>query len=95
MYKSHSPYQKVKGLPYILDNAERIIFLDYSLGKPTILILMIFLDDNLNLGVKKKKFIFYHYGQNSYDDMKWQIKILTNNQQAKFGEYNNISFNRI
>ena len=50
---------------------------------------MIFLDDNLN---KEKELIFYHYGQDSYDDIKWQIKVLTNNQQAKLGEYNNISF---
>ena len=43
-------------------------------------------------GCKEKEFVFYHYGQDSYDDIKWQIKVLTDNQQAKFGEYNNVSF---
>lgn len=58
MYKSHSPYQKVKGLPYILDNAERIIFFGYSLGQTDHSYFDDFLDDNLNLGVKKKNLYF-------------------------------------
>lgn len=53
---------------------------------------MIFFRRQSQFGCKEKELIFYHYGQDSYDDIKWQIKVLTNNQQAKLGEYNNISF---
>lgn len=75
-----------------MDNAERIIFFGYSLGQTDHSYFDDFFRRQTQFGCKEKEFIFYHYGQNSYDDMKWQIKILTNNQQAKFGEYNNISF---
>lgn len=92
LYKSHNPYQKVKGLPYILDNAEKIVFFGYSLGQTDHSYFDDFFRRQSQFGCKEKELIFYHYGQDSYDDIKWQIKVLTNNQQAKLGEYNNISF---
>lgn len=92
LYKSHNPYQKVKGLPYILDNAEKIVFFGYSLGQTDHSYFDDFFRQQSQFGCKEKELIFYHYGQDSYDDIKWQIKVLTNNQQAKLGEYNNISF---
>lgn len=36
--------------------------------------------------------VFYHYGQEAYDNIIWQLKALTNNRISYLNQYNNIRF---
>ena len=41
---------------------------------------------------KEKEFIFYHYGSDAYDDIIWNLKLLTNNRTAYLNQYNKLTF---
>lgn len=92
LYKSHSRHQNVKDLPYILDKAKNIIFFGYSIGETDHSYFDDFFMRQTQFNCDKKKFIFFHYGKSSYDDIKWQLKNLTKNRLAKLNEYNDIKF---
>lgn len=92
LYKSHSKYQNIKGLDLILDGAQKIIFFGYSLGKTDHSYFDDFFKKQSEPGCDRKEFVFYYYGDDSYDDIIWQLKHLTGNQTSKFKERNVITF---
>ena len=92
LYKSHNKYQDVRGLPQILENADEIIFFGYSLGETDHSYFDDFFKNQTKKDCHSKSFVFYHYGQDAYDDIIWQLKTLTNNRTSYLNQYNNIRF---
>lgn len=92
LYKSYNKYQEVKGLPHILGNADNIIFFGYSLGETDHSYFDDFFKNQTEKNCRSKNFVFYHYGQDAYDDIIWQLKALTNNRTSYLNQYNNIQF---
>jgi hypothetical protein len=92
LYKSYSRYQDVRGLPQILKNADKIIFFGYSLGETDHSYFDDFFKNQTKENCRSKSFVFYHYGQAAYDDLIWQLKLLTHNRTSYLNQYNNIQF---
>lgn len=40
----------------------------------------------------KKKIIFCHYGEQAYNDLKWQLRIFTDKQLSAFEMFNDVKF---
>lgn len=92
LYKSHNKRQKVRGLPLILENADKIIFFGYSLGETDHSYFDDFFKNQTKKDCRSKSLVFYHYGQDAYDDIIWQLKTLTNNRTSYLNQYNTIEF---
>lgn len=92
LFKSHSKYQNVVGLPQILKNANKIIFFGYSLGETDYSYFEDFFKDQSKSGCDRKSIIFYHYGGEAYDDMLWSLRSLTNNRTSYLKQYNALQF---
>lgn len=92
LYKSHNKRQEVRGLPLILENADKIIFFGYSLGETDHSYFDDFFLNQTKKDCRSKSFVFYHYGQDAYDDIIWQLKTLTNNRTSYLNQYNTIEF---
>ena len=92
IYKSHNINKNVEGLPRILENANKIIFFGYSLGETDHSYFSDFFETQATPQCHSKTIKFYHYGQDAYDDIIWQLKALTNNRTSYLNQYNNIQF---
>lgn len=92
LYKSHNINKDVRGLPNILENANKIIFFGYSLGETDHSYFSDFFEAQTRPKCHSKTIKFYHYGQDAYDDIIWQLKVLTKNRTSYLSQYNNIQF---
>lgn len=92
LYKSYNKCQNVSKLPNVLENADKIIFFGYSLGETDHSYFDDFFKNQTGKNCRSKNFVFYHYGQDAYDDIIWQLKALTNNRTSYLNQYNNIEF---
>ncbi len=92
LYKSHNKCLDVRGLPQILENADKIIFFGYSLGETDHSYFDDFFLNQTKKDCRSKSFVFHHYGQDAYDDIIWQLKTLTNNRTSYLNQYNDIQF---
>ena len=92
LYKSYNQYQNVQGLPQILENADEIIFFGYSMGVTDHSYFDDFFKAQAVKNCQNKIIKFYYHGQNAYDDIICQLKVLTNNRTSYLKQYNNIQF---
>lgn len=92
LYKSHNINKNVRGLPKILENANKIIFFGYSLGETDHSYFDDFFKSQTNPKCRTKTFVFYHYGPDAYDDIIWQLKILTNDRLSYLSQHNSLIF---
>lgn len=92
LFKSHSKYQNVVGLPHILKNADKIIFFGYSLGETDYSYFEDFFRAQSKSGCDRKSIIFYHYGDEAYEDILWSLRSLTNNRTSYLKQYNALQF---
>lgn len=91
LYKAHSRL-KVQEFSDWLNSAERIIFYGYSLGDTDRQYFEKFFrklcsDDSIST-----ELIFYYYGQTSYDNLIWQLQMLTNHKLTQLQILNKIEF---
>lgn len=95
LYKSYNTVQNINGLISVFENAKNIVFFGYSLGETD----HSYFDDFFNAQTKpdcdKKKFTFYYYGQEAYDDLIWQLKTLTKNRLTYLKQYNQLEFHDV
>lgn len=95
LYKSYNTTQNINGLISVFENAKNITFFCYSLGETD----HSYFDDFFNAQTKpdcdKKKFTFYYYGQEAYDDLIWQLKTLTKNRLTYLKQYNQLEFHDV
>lgn len=92
LYKAHSQSLKAREFSYWLNSAGRIIFYGYSLGDTD---RQYFEKFFLKLCSEKRSnvnLIFYYYGQSSYDNLIWQLQMLTKHKLTQLQTNNQIEF---
>ena len=92
LYKAHSPHLKVQEFSDWLNSAERIIFYGYSLGDTDRQYFEKFFRKLCSSDSIYTELIFYYYGQASYDNLIWQLQVLTNHKLTQLQIQNKIEF---
>lgn len=78
LYKAYSRHLKVQEFSDWLNSAERIIFYGYSLGDTDRQYFEKFFRKLCSGDSSFTELVFYYYGQASYDNLIWQLQMLTN-----------------
>lgn len=92
LYKAHSRHLKVQEFSDWLNTAERIIFYGYSLGDTDRQYFESFFRKLCSSDSIYTELIFYYYGQASYDNLIWQLQMLTNHKLTQLQIQNKIEF---
>ena len=92
LYKAYSPHLKVQEFSDWLDSAERIIFYGYSLGDTDRQYFENFFRKLCSGDTTYAELVFYYYGQASYDNLIWQLQMLTNHKLTQLQILNKIEF---
>lgn len=92
LYKAHSRHLKVQEFSDWLNSAERIIFYGYSLGDTDCQYFEKFFRKLCSSDSIYTELIFYYYGQASYDNLIWQLQVLTNCKLTQLQIQNKIEF---
>lgn len=92
LYKAHSRHLKVQEFSDWLNNAERIIFYGYSLGDTDRQYFENFFRKLCSSDNTYTELIFYYYVQVSYDNLIWQLQVLTNHKLTQLQIQNKIEF---
>lgn len=92
LYKVNSPHLKVQEFSDWLNSAERIIFYGYSLGDTDRQYFEKFFRKLCSSDSIYTELVFYYYGQSSYDNLIWQLQMLTNHQLTQLQILNKIEF---
>lgn len=92
LYKAHSPHLKVQEFSDWLNSAERIIFYGYSLGDTDRQYFEKFFRKLCSDDRTYTELVFYYYDQSSYDNLKWQLQMLTNHKLTQLQILNKIEF---
>lgn len=92
LYKAHSPHLKVQEFSDWLNSAERIIFYGYSLGDTDRQYFEKFFRKLCSDDRTYTELVFYYYDQSSYDNLIWQLQMLTNHKLTQLQILNKIEF---
>lgn len=92
LYKAHSPHLKVQEFSDWLNSAERIIFYGYSLGDTDHQYFEKFFRKLCSDDRTYTELVFYYYDQSSYDNLIWQLQMLTNHKLTQLQILNKIEF---
>lgn len=92
LYKAHSRHLKVQEFSDWLNTAERIIFYGYSLGDTDRQYFESFFRKLCSGDTTCTDLVFYYYGQSSYDNLIWQLQMLTNHKLTQLQILNKIEF---
>lgn len=92
LYKAHSRHLKVQEFSDWLNTAERIIFYGYSLGDKDRQYFESFFRKLCSGDTTCTDLVFYYYGQSSYDNLIWQLQMLTNHKLTQLQILNKIEF---
>lgn len=90
LYKAHSPHLKVQEFSDWLNSAERIIFYGYSLGDTDRQYFEKFFRKLCSDDRTYTELVFYYYDQSSYDNLIWQLQMLTNHKLTQLQILNKI-----
>ena len=92
LYKSHNRVLNVNHLNERFEDAKHILFYGYSLGQTDHSYFEDFFREQSTKGCERKKFDFFYYGQEGYDDLFWQLRTLTGNRMIQFIQFNDVEF---
>lgn len=92
LYKAHSPHLKAQEFSDWLNSAERIIFYGYSLGDTDRQYFEKFFRKLCSDDRTYTELVFYYYDQSSYDNLIWQLQMLTNHKLTQLQILNKIEF---
>ena len=92
LYKAHSRHLKVQEFSDWLNSAERIIFYGYSLGDTDRQYFEKFFRKLCSDDRTYTELVFYYYDQSSYDNLIWQLQMLTNHKLTQLQILNKIEF---
>lgn len=92
LYKAHSQSLKAREFSLWLNSAERIIFYGYSLGDTDRQYFEKFFQKLCSENSSNVNLVFYYYGQSSYDNLIWQLQMLTKHKLTQLQTYNKIEF---
>lgn len=92
LYKAYSKYKKTNWFALCLSRARNIVFYGYSLGDTDKQYFADFFCDLCRIRKDNRKIIFYHYGEQGYLDLKWQLLNFTNKQLSALEMYNDVQY---
>lgn len=92
LYKAHSQSLKAREFSLWLNSAGRIIFYGYSLGDTDRQYFEKFFQKLCSENSSNVNLVFYYYGQSSYDNLIWQLQMLTKHKLTQLQTYNQIEF---
>lgn len=92
LYKAYSNSKRTHRFARWLQNAPNIIFYGYSLGDTDRQYFAEFFKALCKFCKTNKKIVFYHYGEQAYFDLKWQLMSFTSHQLSAFEMYNEVHF---
>lgn len=92
LYKAHSQSLKAREFSNWLNSAGRIIFYGYSLGDTDRQYFEKFFQKLCSENSSNVNLVFYYYGQSSYDNLIWQLQMLTKHKLTQLQTYNQIEF---
>lgn len=92
LYKAHSQSLKAREFSDWLNSAERIIFYGYSLGDTDRQYFEKFFQKLCSENSSNVDLDFYYYGRSSYDNLIWQLQMLTKHKLTQLLTYNQIEF---
>lgn len=92
LYKAYSKYKKTNWFALCLSMARNIVFYGYSLGDTDKQYFADFFCNLCRIRKDNRKIIFYHYGEQGYLDLKWQLLNFTNKQLSALEMYNDVQF---
>lgn len=92
LYKAYSKYKNTNEFAKWLFHAEKVIFYGYSLGDTDKQYFVEYFRSLCHPNKARKKIIFCHYGEQAYNDLKWQLRIFTDKQLSAFEMYNEVKF---
>lgn len=92
LYKAHCRHLRVQEFSDWLNSAERIIFYGYSLGDTDRQYFENFFRKLCSGDTTYAELVFYYYGQASYDNLIWQLQMLTNHKLTQLQILNKIEF---
>ena len=92
LYKAHSRHLRVQEFSDWLNSAERIIFYGYSLGDTDRQYFEKFFRKLCSDDRTYTELVFYYYDQSSYDNLIWQLQMLTNHKLTQLQILNKIEF---
>lgn len=92
LYKAYSPHLRVQEFSDWLNSAERIIFYGYSLGDTDRQYFEKFFRKLCSGDSSFTELVFYYYGQASYDNLIWQLQMLTNHKLTQLQTLNKLEF---
>lgn len=92
LYKAYSSSKKTYAFSRWLDEAYKIIFYGYSLGDTDKQYFAKFFQELCKGTSNEKELVFYYYGRNAYDNLKWQLQQFTNHNLSRLEMYNHVQF---
>lgn len=92
LYKAYSKYKRTNLFALWLSMARNIVFYGYSLGDTDKQYFVDFFRNLCHVGKDNRKIIFYHYGEQGYLDLKWQLMNFTNKQLSALEMCNDIQY---
>lgn len=92
LYKAYSKYKKTNVFAYWLSMARTIVFYGYSLGDTDKQYFADFFRNLCHFRKGNRKIIFYHYGEQGYLDLKWQLMNFTGKQLSALEMCNDVQF---
>lgn len=92
LYKAYNQSLKAREFSLWLNSAGRIIFYGYSLGDTDRQYFENFFQKLCSENSRNVNLVFYYYGQSSYDNLIWQLQMLTKHKLTQLLTYNQIEF---
>lgn len=92
LYKAYNQSLKAREFSLWLNSAGRIIFYGYSLGDTDRQYFENFFQKRCSENSRNVNLVFYYYGQSSYDNLIWQLQMLTKHKLTQLLTYNQIEF---
>lgn len=92
LYKAYSPDKKIREFSQWLSEADKVIFFGYSLGETDRQYFVKYFQSLCKSDEQDMHIVFYYYGQAAYDNLKWQLQMLTSYDLTMLEMYNRIEF---
>lgn len=92
LYKAYSPNKNTRQFTQWLYEADKIIFFGYSLGDTDRQYFLKYFSMLSESDQHNMDITFYYYGRSAYDNLKWQLQMLTSSHLSLLEMYNHIKF---
>ena len=92
LYKSYSNVKQLRPMRHLLDNYRNIVFFGYSLGWTDRQYFQPFFNDLCRSDRGEHNITFYHFGNESYGEIKYQLQLFTAHELSTLEMYNNIEY---